>query len=205
MVGNFPVVNLKGEGPGLGYDFMKRVMDLVIASVGIVITTPLWLFVMALIKIDSKGPIFFSQERVGRDGKRFSMIKFRTMRMDTPAYSRSPRQEGDDRVTKLGRILRRISLDELPQLINVLAGDMSIVGPRPEMPFIVEKYQDWENKRLSVKPGLTGLWQVIGRQELPLEENVQYDFYYIKNRSLIMDISIVLRTVPALLSRKGAY
>jgi lipopolysaccharide/colanic/teichoic acid biosynthesis glycosyltransferase len=101
--------------------------------------------------------------------------------------------------------LRRISLDELPQLINVLAGDMSIVGPRPEMPFIVEKYQEWEKKRLSVKPGLTGLWQVIGRQELPLEENVQYDYYYIKNRSLIMDISIVLRTIPALLSRRGAY
>jgi len=205
MVGNFPVVNLKGEGPGLGYDFMKRAMDLAIASVGSIITAPLWLCVMALIKIDSKGPIFFTQERVGRDGRRFSMIKFRTMRVDTPAYSRSPRKEGDDRVTRLGRILRRLSLDELPQLINVLAGDMSIVGPRPEMPFIVEKYQDWEKKRLSVKPGITGLWQVIGRQELPLEENVQYDFYYIKNRSLIMDISIVLRTVPALLSRKGAY
>ena len=205
MVGNFPVVNLKGEGPGRGYDFFKRAMDIVIASIGIMITVPLWLFVMAFIKIDSRGPIFFSQERVGRDGKRFSMIKFRTMRVDTPNYSRSPRKERDDRVTRLGRILRRLSLDELPQLINVLEGDMSIVGPRPEMPFIVEKYQEWEKKRLSVKPGLTGLWQVIGRQELPLEENVQYDFYYIKNRSLIMDISIVLRTIPALLSRKGAY
>jgi exopolysaccharide biosynthesis polyprenyl glycosylphosphotransferase len=205
MVGNFPVVNLKGEGPGRGYDFFKRAMDLVLASVGIVITVPLWLCVMALIKIDSRGPIFFSQERVGRDGRRFPMLKFRTMFVNAPAYSRSPREEGDDRVTRLGKILRKSSLDELPQLINVLAGDMSIVGPRPEMPFIVEKYKDWEKKRLSVKPGLTGLWQVIGRQELPLEENVQYDFYYIKNRSLVMDISIILRTIPALLSRKGAY
>jgi lipopolysaccharide/colanic/teichoic acid biosynthesis glycosyltransferase len=101
--------------------------------------------------------------------------------------------------------LRKYSLDELPQLINVIVGDMSIVGPRPEMPFIVARYKEWEKKRLSVRPGLTGLWQVIGRKDLPLEENIQYDFFYIKNRSLIMDASIIIRTFPALLSRKGAY
>jgi lipopolysaccharide/colanic/teichoic acid biosynthesis glycosyltransferase len=127
------------------------------------------------------------------------------MYSETDAYARSPKSPADSRITRLGRFLRKFSLDELPQLINIVVGDMSIVGPRPEMPFIVAKYKEWEKKRLSVKPGLTGLWQVIGRKDLPLEENIQYDFYYIRNRSLILDISIIMRTLPAILSRRGAY
>ena len=111
----------------------------------------------------------------------------------------------DERVTKYGRWLRGTSIDEVPQLFNVLKGEMSLVGPRPEMPFIVEAYDDWQRRRLSVKPGITGLWQILGRKDLPMHANLQYDFYYIRNRSLSLDVSILLRTVGAVLSRRGAF
>ncbi len=205
MIGSFPVVDLKGEGAWVGYEATKRTMDIVMSLAGIILTFPIWLCVILWIKIDSTGPIFFSQSRVGKGGKPFNILKFRTMRPETEAYARSPKNSTDSRITRSGRFLRKYSLDELPQLLNVLVGDMSIVGPRPEMPFIVARYKEWEKKRLSVRPGLTGLWQVIGRKDLPLEENIQYDFFYIKNRSLVMDASIIMRTLPALLSRKGAY
>jgi exopolysaccharide biosynthesis polyprenyl glycosylphosphotransferase len=205
MLGDFPVVDLKGERPTFGYAVMKRLMDIGIASCGILITAPLWIFAMAWIRLDSRGPILFRQKRVGKDGDEFNILKFRTMHHSASAYARSPKTSTDERVTRAGKFLRRFSIDELPQLLNVLAGDMSIVGPRPEMPFLVERYKEWEKRRLSVKPGITGLWQVFGRKDLPLEENIQYDFYYIKNKSFILDLSIVLRTIPALLSRKGAY
>ncbi len=205
MIGTFPVVDLKGGGAGIGYEIVKRAMDIAISVSCIILSFPLWLLIVLWIRIDSRGPVFFSQSRVGKDGKPFNMIKFRTMYSETDAYARSPKSPADSRITRLGRFLRKFSLDELPQLINIVVGDMSIVGPRPEMPFIVAKYKEWEKKRLSVKPGLTGLWQVIGRKDLPLEENIQYDFYYIRNRSLILDISIIMRTLPAILSRRGAY
>lgn len=205
MLGNFPVVDLKGRKGQKGYEFIKRIMDLVIAISGIVITSPLWLMVMLWIKLDSKGPVFFRQKRVGKDGREFDIIKFRTMSVESESYARSPEGPKDNRITRAGKSLRRLSIDELPQLLNVISGDMSIVGPRPEMPFIVKGYKGWEMKRLMVKPGITGLWQVIGRKDLPLEENIQYDFFYIKNRSVIMDISILLRTIPVLFSRRGAY
>jgi exopolysaccharide biosynthesis polyprenyl glycosylphosphotransferase len=205
MIGSFPVVDLKGGDTGIGYDTVKRVMDLAMSFASIILTSPFWLFIVLWIKIDSRGPVFFTQSRVGKDGKPFNMVKFRTMYTETDAYARSPKSPADSRITRSGRFLRKFSLDELPQLINIIVGDMSIVGPRPEMPFIVARYKEWEKKRLSVKPGLTGLWQVIGRKDLPLEDNIQYDFYYIRNRSLVMDISIVMRTLPALLSRRGAY
>ncbi len=205
MIGDFPVVNLKGDRPTFAYDAVKRIMDIFISIFGIVFTAPIWLFIMVLIKIDSKGPILFKQRRVGLNGKEFNILKFRTMSAAAPTYARSPKSSGDSRITGIGKFLRKYSFDELPQLINVIFGDMSIVGPRPEMPFIVDKYKDWEKNRLIVKPGITGLWQVIGRKELPLEDNIQYDYFYIKNRSLVMDFSIILRTIPALLSRRGAY
>jgi exopolysaccharide biosynthesis polyprenyl glycosylphosphotransferase len=205
MIGNFPVVDLKGEGLAFGYDAIKRIMDMAISIFGIVFTFPLWLIAVIWIKFDSKGPIFFRQKRVGKNGGEFNIIKFRTMFEKSFPYARSPKSGKDERITRSGKFLRKFSLDELPQLINVLTGDMSIVGPRPEMPFIVAKYKDWEKKRLLVKPGITGLWQIVGRKDLPLEENIQYDFFYIKNKSLIMDLSIILRTIPALLSRRGAY
>jgi lipopolysaccharide/colanic/teichoic acid biosynthesis glycosyltransferase len=127
------------------------------------------------------------------------------MFVHTPPFSESPKNEDDPRITKFGRFLRRTSLDELPQLINVIKGEMSLVGPRPEMPFIVERYSKWERKRLDVKPGITGLWQILGRKNLPLQENIHYDFYYIKNRSIVLDFMILLKTIPAVLRRKGAY
>ena len=117
----------------------------------------------------------------------------------------APLEREDGRVTKYGRWLRATSIDELPQLWNVLRGEMSLVGPRPEMPFIVAEYDEWQRRRLSVKPGITGLWQILGRKDLPMHDNLQYDFYYIRNRSLGLDLSILVRTVGAVLSRRGAF
>ena len=151
------------------------------------------------------GSPIFTQERVGRDGKCFKMYKFRTMHADADPYAVAPHGRGDSRITKYGHWLRATSIDELPQLVNVLKGEMSLVGPRPEMPFIAERYDDWQKRRLSVKPGITGMWQILGRKDLPMHENLQYDFYYIRNRSLGLDLSILLRTVGAVISRKGAF
>ena len=133
------------------------------------------------------------------------MYEFRTMWNDVDRYAVAPVDGADSRITKYGRWLRGSSIDELPQLVNVLKGEMSLVGPRPEMPFIAETYDDWQRRRLSVKPGITGLWQILGRKDLPMHENLQYDFYYIRNRSLTLDISILLRTAGTVLLRKGAF
>jgi lipopolysaccharide/colanic/teichoic acid biosynthesis glycosyltransferase len=133
------------------------------------------------------------------------MVKFRTMHAGADPAAVAPTGPGDPRVTPYGRWLRATSIDELPQLWNVLRGEMSLVGPRPEMPFIVEGYDEWQRRRLSVKPGITGLWQILGRKDLPMHRNLQYDFYYIRNRSLALDASILLRTAGAVLSRRGAF
>jgi len=205
LVGDFPLLELgRGEVSPL-YPVLKRVMDLLIASFLLILTLPLWVIIAIGIKLDSKGPVFFKQERVGYKGRKFILYKFRTMFAHTPPFSESPRDESDPRVTRFGRFLRRTSLDELPQLINVIKGEMSLVGPRPEMPFIVERYSRWERKRLEVKPGITGLWQILGRKNLPLQENIHYDLYYIKNRSIVLDLMILLKTIPVVLKRKGAY
>jgi lipopolysaccharide/colanic/teichoic acid biosynthesis glycosyltransferase len=133
------------------------------------------------------------------------MWKLRTMRADVPLYEEAPRGGGDPRVTAYGRWLRTTSIDELPQLWNVLRGEMSLVGPRPEMPFIVATYDEWQRRRLTVEPGITGLWQILGRKDLPMHHNLHYDFYYIRNRSLTLDLSILIRTVGAVLTRRGAF
>ena len=148
----------------------------------------------ALIRLDSKGPALFRQERVGLNGRRFRMFKFRTMYADAPAYAYSPKESDDLRITRLGRFLRRTSLDELPQLLNVLLGNMSLVGPRPEMPFIVETYTERHSQRLQVKPGITGLWQLSGDRNYLIHENVEYDLYYIQHRNFFMDLAILLHT-----------
>jgi lipopolysaccharide/colanic/teichoic acid biosynthesis glycosyltransferase len=127
------------------------------------------------------------------------------MHIDVDPYEVAPRERNDLRITPFGRWLRATSLDELPQLLDVLAGHMSLVGPRPEMPFIVDTYDDWQRRRLAVKPGITGLWQILGRKDLPMHQNLQYDFYYIRNRSIAHDLSIMIRTVGAVLSRRGAF
>src|SRR5262249_18824289 len=146
----------------------------------------------------------FVQERVGWHGRTFRMWKFRTLDSRSDPYAVAPRTASDPRITEFGRWLRATSIDELPQVWNVLRGEMSLVGPRPEMPFIAAGYDEWQRRRLTVKPGITGLWQILGRKDLPMHENLQYDFYYIRNRSLLLDCSILVRTVGAVLSRRGA-
>jgi exopolysaccharide biosynthesis polyprenyl glycosylphosphotransferase len=205
FIEDFPVFDLKEEKENLTYTFLKRFMDIMIAGILIVLLLPFWIIIPILIKLDSKGAISFVHERIGLNGRPFKIYKFRTMHTTTNPYDYSPGKPGDLRITRVGKFLRQTSLDELPNLLNVLKGDMSIVGPRPEMPFIVEKYEEWQKKRLTVKPGITGLWQILGRKDIPLQENLEYDFYYIKNRSFLLDIIILLKTIPAILSRRGAY
>ncbi|MEK7533904.1 MAG: sugar transferase [Patescibacteria group bacterium] len=183
----------------------KRTFDILFSGVSLIFTFPFWLVIMAAIKLDSKGSAILTQTRIGENGRLFKMYKFRTMRHGTSLYNEAPSYRNDGRVTKIGKLLRRFSLDELPQFVNILKGDMSVVGPRPEMPFVVKKYTYWERKRLEIKPGLTGLWQILGRKDLPLSENLEYDFYYINNQSFILDLVIILKTIPVILKGRGAY
>ncbi len=176
------------------YEAAKRVFDFGVALVLLVLTLPLWAVLAALIHWDSKGPAFFRQERVGRGDKQFKLYKFRTMRVDAPKFDLHPTTADDPRVTRFGRWLRRTSLDELPQLINILKGDMSLVGPRPEMPFIVRRYNARHRQRLKVIPGLTGLWQLSADRSFLIHENIQYDLYYIRHRNFFMDLAILLHT-----------
>jgi len=176
------------------YESTKRISDFCGAVTFTILCSPLFLLLAILIKIDSKGPALFTQDRVGLNGSIFRMFKFRTMHQEAPAYAYSPRASDDDRITKVGRFLRQTSLDELPQLLNVLLGNMSLVGPRPEMPFIVETYTAHHFQRLQVKPGITGLWQLSGDRNYLIHENVEYDLYYIKNRNFFMDMAILLHT-----------
>ncbi len=205
LVGDLPLVRLGRDAEHPFYGPLKRAMDIGGALCGLLLAAPIALWCAARIRATSAGPAIFTHERVGRNGRIFRMVKFRTMHRGTAASAVAPRAESDSRVTEYGRWLRATSLDELPQLINVLRGEMSLVGPRPEMPFIVESYHEWQRRRLAVKPGITGLWQILGRKDLPMHENLQYDFYYIRNRSLSLDLSILLRTVGAVLSRRGAF
>jgi lipopolysaccharide/colanic/teichoic acid biosynthesis glycosyltransferase len=151
--------------------------------------------IVILVRFGSPGPVLFRQKRVGRNGKLFDLYKFRTMFVDAPQYEFSPKEAVDPRITRVGRFLRRTSFDELPQLLNVLKGEMSLVGPRPEMPFIVAKYSALHRQRLQVIPGITGLWQLSADRAFLIHENIQYDLYYIRHRSFFMDFAILLHTV----------
>jgi exopolysaccharide biosynthesis polyprenyl glycosylphosphotransferase len=177
------------------YELAKRPFDFVIALALIVLLAPLWSVIAILIRLDSKGPILFRQQRMGRNGSQFSLYKFRSMHSDAPAYDLSPRDSSDPRITRIGRFLRLTSLDELPQLLNVVKGEMSLVGPRPEMPFIARHYTALHRQRLEVKPGITGLWQLSADRAFLIHENMQYDLYYIKHRSFFMDFAILLHTL----------
>lgn len=183
---------------------LKRGIDLAGSSVMLIIFAPLFVFVAALIKVDSDGPALFRQKRIGKDGEPFDIWKFRSMRVDANPYERSPVGDCDPRLTRIGRILRRLSIDELPQLVNVMKGEMSLVGPRPEMPFIVEKYGPLERQRLCVRPGITGLWQISPARAMPIHENLNYDFSYIENQSITLDCAILLRTITAVIRGIGA-
>jgi exopolysaccharide biosynthesis polyprenyl glycosylphosphotransferase len=184
-----------GNSPdGAVFEVFKRAFDLVCASALLVMLSPVMLAMAVAIKLDSGGPALFRQTRVGKNGRLFNFFKFRTMYTDAPAYALSPIQKGDARITRIGRHLRRTSLDELPQLLNVIRGEMSLVGPRPEMPFIVEKYGWRERQRLLVKPGITGLWQLSADRAFLIHDNLQYDLYYIRNRNFFMDVAVLLHT-----------
>jgi len=205
LVDDLPLVQLGRPRVHTLYEPLKRAFDLVAASTLLVLTAPLLLWCAWRIRRTSPGPALFKQQRVGRHGRVFEMYKFRTMVADAEPYEVAPRDRADARVTRYGSWLRATSIDELPQLLNVLKGEMSLVGPRPEMPFIVDTYDAWQRRRLEVKPGITGLWQILGRKDLPMHDNLQYDFYYMRNRSLALDASILIRTAGAVLSRRGAF
>jgi exopolysaccharide biosynthesis polyprenyl glycosylphosphotransferase len=183
-----------GRSSRVGFDILKRVCDFVGSLVLMLFGLPIFLLLALIIRLDSPGPILFCQERVGHNGELFKMFKFRTMHTSAPVYDYSPRASDDTRITRVGRFLRRTSLDELPQLLNVLQGTMSLVGPRPEMPFIAEQYTPRQRQRLQVKPGLTGLWQLSGDRAFLIHENVEYDLYYIQHRNFFMDLAILLHT-----------
>lgn len=204
-VSELPLIELPNAQESFLYNSLKRLIDLLITIPAFILSTPLFLGILAILHFKEEGSAVFTQERVGKKGKTFTLYKFRTMSSSSNPYEEAPFDEKDNRITPIGKWLRKTSLDELPQLLNVLKGDMSLVGPRPEMPFIVEQYQPWQKKRLDVKPGLTGLWQVVGRKKLPLQLNLEYDFYYIKHRSVFFDILIILKTIPAVLFGRGAY
>ena len=194
----------------------KRLLDLVGATAGLMMAAPFMAAIALAVKLDSPGPVFFSQERSGALGKPFRMYKFRTMVADAEAQlaryvdldalaEPQFKLRHDPRVTRVGRLLRRTSLDELPQLVNVLWGDMSLVGPRPEECRLVERYDDWQRQRILMKPGLTGPAQVSGRGDLGLDARVRLEVAYMRQYSLLKDLQILARTVPAVLRRTGAY
>jgi exopolysaccharide biosynthesis polyprenyl glycosylphosphotransferase len=225
QIGVLPMIRLFREPLSSGARIVKRTFDLIIAALAIALLFPFWLLIALLIKLDSKGPVFYTQERVGMDGRLFLLYKFRTMQAGADSevhreYQRAfiagraeanlgndhkptYKLHSDPRITRVGKLLRRTSLDEVPQLLNVLSGDMSLVGPRPPIPYEVEAYELWHRKRLDMKPGLTGLWQVSGRNRLPFEEMVRLDLFYIENWSLLLDIKIILRTGFVMLGGEG--
>jgi lipopolysaccharide/colanic/teichoic acid biosynthesis glycosyltransferase len=202
-------------------DGVRRLLDILVAGALLLMLAPLLLLIALAIRIDTGGPALFRQRRVGRGLREFTMLKFRTMRSDADAAphrqyvqaligdNRSPERGRlykltvDDRVTRVGRILRSWSLDEVPQLINVLRGEMALVGPRPVIPYEVEMYPEDYLQRFDVKPGLTGLWQVSGRNERTYEEMVRFDLEYARGRSLLLDLRILVKTVPVVLGRQG--
>ena len=177
------------------YRGAKRVLDVVVAGSAIVVSFPIWIAIAIAVKTSSSGPILFRQERAGLHGKPFYMLKFRSMYVDAPMYARSPEDPNDPRITKPGRWLRKTSLDELPQLLNVLMGHMSMVGPRPEMPNIVSRYTKTQWERLKVPQGITGLWQLSADRKFAIHESIEYDLYYIDNRGFFLDLAILLHTL----------
>lgn len=185
---------------------VKRLLDIFIAGFGLILTLPLWLVIALLIRLTSSGPVFFVQERVGQYGKIFKIYKFRTMCQGAEWQGAGLEIEKQDkRITTIGRYLRMTSLDELPQFINVLKGEMSIIGPRPALPCQVDKYTERQKKRLIFKPGITGLAQVEGRNLLTWEQKIEKDIKYIEQYSLWLDFKILCKTLVVLLLAKGIY
>jgi exopolysaccharide biosynthesis polyprenyl glycosylphosphotransferase len=183
----------------------KRGFDIIVSTLVMTLGSPLFVLIMLAIRLDSPGPAIFRQVRIGQYGRPFMMLKFRTMYVNSHAHHPGSKAPDDPRVTRVGRFLRRTSLDELPQFINVLRGEMSVVGPRPELPEFVEKYEWWQRKRFEMPQGVTGWWQVNGRAERPMYLNTEDDLFYISHYSLWLDTQIVLRTLLAVITGRGAY
>ncbi len=198
------------------YQVIKRVMDIILSLIGLILVSPIFLFIACAIKIDSKGPVFFMHERLGKDGKKFKMYKFRTMvdNAENLIKDFNPEQlkefkenfklENDPRITKVGKFLRKTSLDELPQILNVLQGELSLIGPRPIISEELEKYGEDKEKFLSIKPGLTGNWAANGRSCTSYEQRMKMELYYVDNMSLKLDIEIFFKTIIRVLKREGA-
>lgn len=198
------------------YIFMKKVIDVIVSICGLVILSPILLIIMIAIKIESKGPVIFSQDRVGYKGEIFKMYKFRSMvvnaeelkvsleeknEMDGPMF----KIKEDPRITRIGRFIRKTSIDEIPQLINILKGDMSLVGPRPSLEEEVKEFNPWMIERLEVKPGLTCIWQVSGRNDISFEEWMKLDIKYVREKNLVLDIKLILKTFLVLFGDRHAF
>ena len=197
------------------YLFIKRIIDIVGSLIGLILLSPLLVIVGVLIKVESKGPIIFSQDRIGKNGKTFRMYKLRSMVANAEELKGTLMKENemsgpmfkikdDPRITKIGRFIRKTSIDELPQLFNVLKGDMSLVGPRPSLPNEVLEFEPWMNKRLMVKPGLTCYWQVMGRNNIDFQQWMLLDIKYVETRSIIVDIKLIIKTFFVLFGDKNA-
>ncbi|MBC8255033.1 MAG: sugar transferase, partial [Ardenticatenia bacterium] len=211
-----PLVGLRSSALSAWQRAIKRAFDLITTALTLLVMGPVMALVALAVRLDSPGPVIFKQQRVGENGRLFWMYKFRSMVDGAEKHQREIQQITEDgkviyklredpRVTRVGRILRCTSLDELPQLINVLKGEMSMVGPRPELPFLAEQYQDWQRQRLVVPPGITGWWQVHGRSDRPMHIYTEDDLYYVQNYSLFLDLRILWKTVWAVLQGRGAY
>ena len=198
------------------YGVIKRLIDVICSFLGVVVLSPLFIIIAIIIKITSKGPVLFSQKRVGKDGKEFDMYKFRSMVVNAEELKEKLAEQNemsgpmfkmkdDPRVTNVGKFIRKTSIDELPQLWNVLKGDMSLVGPRPSLPKEVAQFEDWMHKRLEVKPGLTCYWQVSGRNNIDFEDWMKLDIKYVEERSTWIDIKLIFKTVFVLFGDKNAH
>lgn len=217
-----PVINVSPQIISQISIILKRIFDLTGATIGLLLFSPFFIIVAVLIKLSSEGPVFYTQERIGKDGKPFKFIKFRSMKKSAdddeerkkmmikfmkegkiPDEKNGTKIINESRVTWIGKIIRRTSIDELPQLINVLKGEMSLVGPRPCLPYEYENYDDWQKRRVSVLPGCTGVWQVFGRSEVSFKDSIVLDLYYINNMSPWLDLQLIIKTVPVMLFSKG--
>jgi len=211
---DYPIINVSNKEATKGYNIIgKRIMDVLLSGLALVLLSPLFLIIAILIKIFMPGPVFYRQERLGKNLKPFMLYKFRSMIVGADSKKSKLKNEvkglfkmkDDPRITRLGKFMRRTCIDELPQIINIFMGDMSIVGPRPHLQSELKNFSGWRMARFKVKPGLTGLWQVNGRHELNFDKAVLYDIYYVKRMSLFLDIQIILKTVPAIIMTKGRY
>ncbi|WP_238903643.1 sugar transferase [Clostridium sp. YIM B02506] len=208
-------LDIEREESKLMYNFIKRFIDIFCSSLGILLLSPVFIIVGTIIKLDSKGPVIFSQKRVGKDGKEFKMYKFRSMVVNAEELKKKLmhqnemsgpmfKMKDDPRITKIGKFIRKTSIDELPQLINVLKGEMSLVGPRPSLPKEVAQFEPWMMRRLDVKPGLTCYWQVSGRNNIDFDDWMKLDIKYVQDRSIKLDIKLIFKTVFVLFGDKNA-